>query len=190
MYPMILVSRFLWNYMIRTKHLKHWRYWKIFLSLNQLCFVDPMHELWYGILGPNILFPSPHDPNESFSTSREQTTMGLMDGYDLSTINFSNILDIDNMVYHNAWVKVLEVYILVPYGDVIHHAGVILVYDEHIWVIIIVGVILACKGLTTSVVPKCTNNNKLVTYWFYTMYFVFCISIQNEISLGTIYVWI
>jgi hypothetical protein len=38
--------------------------------------------------------------------------------------------------------------------------GVILVYDKHAWVIIIVGVFLVYKELTTSVVPKYTDNNK------------------------------
>ena len=33
-------------------------------------------------------------------------------------------------------------------------------YDEHTLVIIIVGVVLVSKELTTSVVPKCTDNNK------------------------------
>ena len=33
-------------------------------------------------------------------------------------------------------------------------------YDKHTWVIIIVGVILVYKELTTSVVPKYTDNNK------------------------------
>jgi hypothetical protein len=34
------------------------------------------------------------------------------------------------------------------------------VYDKHTWVIIIVGVILVYKELTTSAVPKYTDNNK------------------------------
>jgi hypothetical protein len=34
------------------------------------------------------------------------------------------------------------------------------VYDKHAWVIIIVGVILVDKELTTSDVPKYTDNNK------------------------------
>ena len=33
-------------------------------------------------------------------------------------------------------------------------------YDKHTWVIIIVGVTLVYKVLTTSVVPKYTDNNK------------------------------
>ena len=43
---------------------------------------------------------------------------------------------------------------------VLCHLGVILIYDIHAWVIIMVGVILVYKELTTSVVPKYTDNNK------------------------------
>jgi hypothetical protein len=43
---------------------------------------------------------------------------------------------------------------------VLCHCRSILVYDKHAWVIIIVGVILVHKELTTSVVPKYTDNNK------------------------------
>ena len=39
------------------------------------------------------------------------------------------------------------------------HLGVILIYDIHAWVIIMVGG-LVDKALTTSVVPKYTDNNK------------------------------
>ena len=58
------------------------------------------------------------------------------------------------------------------------------VYDTQTWIIIIVGVILVYKKLTTSVVPYVpTIISRMVTYWFYTMYVAFCISIQNWDSI-------
>ena len=53
---------------------------KDILESHQLCLVDPMHAQWYGILGPNILFPSPHGLDESFSMFREQIAMETTDG--------------------------------------------------------------------------------------------------------------
>jgi hypothetical protein len=68
-------------------------------------------------------------------------------------------------------------------------AGVILVYDKHAWLIIIVEVILVDKELTTLVVPKYTNNNKtcndsLILHNTCCIY----ISIEIEIPSGTIHV--
>ena len=41
------------------------------------------------------------------------------------------------------------------------------------------------KDLTTSVVPYVpTTISRMMTYWFYTMYVAFCISIQNWYSIG------
>jgi hypothetical protein len=70
-------------------------------------------------------------------------------------------------------------------------AGVILVYDKHAWVIIIVGVILVDKELTTSVVSKYTDNNmpsndSLILHNACCVY----ISIRIEIPSGTIHVQI
>ena len=63
-------------------------------------------------------------------------------------------------------------------------AEVVTVYDTQTWIIIIVGVILVYKELTTSVVPYVpTTISRMVTYWFYTMYVAFCISIQNWDSI-------
>lgn len=53
------------------------------------------------------------------------------------------------------------------------------------WIIIIVGVILVYKDLTTSVVPYVpTTISRMVAYRFYTMYVAFCILIQNWDSIG------
>ena len=61
----------------------------------------------------------------------------------------------------------------------------VVITDTQTWIIIIVGVILVYKELTTSVVPYVpTTISRMVTYWFYTMYVVFCISIQNWDSIG------
>ena len=61
----------------------------------------------------------------------------------------------------------------------------VVIADTQTWIIIIVGVILVYKELTTSVVPYVpTTISRMVTYWFYTMYVAFCISIQNWDSIG------
>jgi hypothetical protein len=54
-------------------------------------------------------------------------------------------------------------------------AGVILVYDKHAWLIIIVGAILVDKELTMPVVPEYTNNNKPCndSLIFYTIHVAF-----------------
>jgi hypothetical protein len=64
-------------------------------------------------------------------------------------------------------------------------------YDKHAWVIIIVGVILVDKELTTSVVPEYTDNNKpcndsLILHNTCCVY----ILIRIEIPSGTIHVQI
>ena len=62
-------------------------------------------------------------------------------------------------------------------------------YDKHTLVIIIVGVILVYKELTTSVVPNCTDNNKPCDDLL-TLHNTCClfISIRTEIPSGTIHV--
>ena len=52
---------------------------KDILDSQPIMLVGPMAQE-YGTLGPNILFSSPHGLDESFSTSREQITMEIMDG--------------------------------------------------------------------------------------------------------------
>jgi hypothetical protein len=65
------------------------------------------------------------------------------------------------------------------------------VYDKHAWVIIIVGVILVDKELTTLVVPKYTDNNKPCNdSLIYTMHVAFYILIRIEIPSGTIHIQI
>jgi hypothetical protein len=76
-----------------------WRYRKIFLISNQFVLVGPM-ALRYETSNPNIHSTSSCGFSESFSTSRDQTT-GMGDGYDLSILNFSNIYNVGNLVYHN-----------------------------------------------------------------------------------------
>ena len=61
----------------------------------------------------------------------------------------------------------------------------VVIADTQTWIIIIVGVILVYKDLTTSVVPYVpTTISRMVAYRFYTMYVAFCISIQNWDSIG------
>ena len=61
----------------------------------------------------------------------------------------------------------------------------VVIADTQTWIIIIVEVILVYKELTTSVIPNVpTTISHMVTYWFYTMYVAFCISIQKWDSIG------
>ena len=67
-------------------------------------------------------------------------------------------------------------------------AGVILVYDNHAWIIIVVGVILVYKELTMSVVPKCTDNNKsygdLLIFTQCMLHFVFRFRIEIPLEIN------
>ncbi len=60
----------------------------------------------------------------------------------------------------------------------------VVIADTQTWTIIIVGVIIVYKELTTSVIPNVpTIISHKVTYWFYTMYVAYCISIQKWDSI-------
>ena len=62
----------------------------------------------------------------------------------------------------------------------------VVIADTQTWIIIIAGVILVNKELTTSVVPNVPTIiiSHMVTYWFYTMYVAYCISTRKWDSIG------